>query len=137
MAAEADRTALQENRAGFNQQQYDILKRCSENRNIAEWNNYRTRQPDAAIELQNADLRGANLEGAQLGGGNLRGARFDGADLLAADFRGADLRNAGFEITVEKAESGKPTRYRIISGPPPAEGDAQSAAAPEETVDAG
>jgi predicted transcriptional regulator len=47
------------------------------------------------------------------------------------------LRKAGYEITVEKAEGGKPTRYRIIAEPPPAEGDAQSAAAPEETVDAG
>jgi hypothetical protein len=47
------------------------------------------------------------------------------------------LRKAGYEITVEKAEGGKPTRYRIIAEPPPAEGDAQSAAVPEETVDAG
>lgn len=47
------------------------------------------------------------------------------------------LRKAGYEITVEKADAGKPTRYRIIAEPPPAEGDARSAAAPEETVDAG
>jgi hypothetical protein len=47
------------------------------------------------------------------------------------------LRKAGYEITVEKAEGGKPTRYRITAVPPPAQGDAQSAAAPEVTVDAG
>jgi hypothetical protein len=47
------------------------------------------------------------------------------------------LRKAGYEIAVEKAEGGKPTRYRIVAEPPPAEGDAQSAAAPEETFDAG
>jgi hypothetical protein len=47
------------------------------------------------------------------------------------------LRKAGCEITVEKAEGGKPSRYRIIAEPPPAEGDAQSAADAEETVDAG
>jgi hypothetical protein len=47
------------------------------------------------------------------------------------------LRKPGFEITVEKAEGGNPTRYRIIAEPPPAEGDAQSATASEETVDAG
>ena len=47
------------------------------------------------------------------------------------------LRKAGYEITAEKTDGGKPTRYRIIAEPPPAEGDAQSAAAPEETVDAG
>lgn len=47
------------------------------------------------------------------------------------------LRKAGYEITVEKTEGGKPTRYRIIAEPPPADGGAQSAAAPKETVDAG
>lgn len=48
------------------------------------------------------------------------------------------LRKTGYEITVAKAEDGKPTRYRIVAEPPPpAEGDAQSAVAPEETVDAG
>jgi hypothetical protein len=46
------------------------------------------------------------------------------------------LRKAGYEITVEKAEGGKPTRYRIIAEPPPAEGDAEFAAV-RETVDAG
>ncbi len=47
------------------------------------------------------------------------------------------LRKAGYEIRVEKAEGGKPTRCRIIAERRPAEGDAQSAAAPKEAVDAG
>ena len=46
------------------------------------------------------------------------------------------LRKAGYEITVEKVEGGNPSRYRIAAEPP-ADGNAQSAAALEETVDAG
>ncbi|MDG4647870.1 hypothetical protein P6F26_05395 [Roseibacterium sp. SDUM158017] len=39
---------------------------------------------------------------------------------------GLCLRKAGYQITVEKVEGGKPTRYRIFAEPPPAEGDAAS-----------
>ena len=81
----------------FNQEQYDILKRCSEQKNIAEWNKYRGEQPEMKINLQNANLRRARLEGAKLSEANLEGARFDGADLFAADLRKADLRRANLE----------------------------------------
>lgn len=81
----------------LNQEQYDILKRCSEEQNMSAWNNYRTQQRETPILLENADLKRAVLEGAQLGGCNLKGARFEGANLLAADLRGADCRNADFQ----------------------------------------
>jgi len=81
----------------FNQEQYDILTRCSEKENITEWNNYRAEQPETKINLQNADLRRARLEGAKLNEANLEGARFEEADLLAADLRKADLRRANLE----------------------------------------
>jgi len=81
----------------FNQEQYDILKRCSEKQNIAEWNNYRAEHPKVRIELQNADLRRARLEGAILNEANLEGARLEDADLFAADLRKADLRRANLE----------------------------------------
>ena len=81
----------------FNQEQYDILKRCSQKRNITEWNKYRAGQPETRIDLQNADLRRARLEGAQLREGDFRGARFDEADLFAVDLRKADLRGAHLE----------------------------------------
>lgn len=97
MAAEEDNSTTQKDQTLFNQEQYAILKRCSEQKNIAEWNNYRAEQPKTKINLQNADLRRAKLEGAQLSGGDFRGARFEGADLLAADLRKADLRKANLE----------------------------------------
>ena len=81
----------------FNQEQYDILKRCSEKENIAEWNSYRAEQPETKINLQNADLRRARLEGAKLNEANLEGARLEEADLFAADLRKADLRRANLE----------------------------------------
>ncbi len=57
----------------FNQEQYAILKRCSEQKNISEWNNYRAAQPETRINLQNADLRRADLERADLRRANLEG----------------------------------------------------------------
>ncbi|MHC4166393.1 MAG: pentapeptide repeat-containing protein [Planctomycetota bacterium] len=97
MPSEANSTTSRENQGTFNQEQYDILKRCSDKRNIAEWNSYRAEHPETTIRLQNADLRGGSLEGAQLSEANLAGARFERADLLAADLRNADLRKANFE----------------------------------------
>ncbi len=97
MFAEVDRSKSQNDRSAFDREQYDILRRCSEHNNIAEWNDYRAKHPETRINLQNVDLRRARLEGAQLSGSDLKGARFEGADLLAADFRKADLRKANLE----------------------------------------
>lgn len=87
----------QEDQSRFNQEQYDILKRCSQQRNINEWNNYRAEQPGVRIHLHNADLRKTALEGAKLSGADLEGARLEGADLFAADLKKADLRGANLE----------------------------------------
>ena len=97
MASEKDNATSQQTQCRFNKEQYDILRRCSEGENIAEWNSYRAEQPETTIQLQNADLRRGRLEGAQLSGASLEGARFEGADLLATDLRNADLRKANFE----------------------------------------
>jgi hypothetical protein len=97
MARENDNATSQEAQSRFNQEQYDILKRCSEKKNITEWNSYLADQPEIRIHLQNADLRRAKLEGAKLSGASLEGARFEGADLFAADLKKADLRRANFE----------------------------------------
>jgi len=97
MSTNEEQRVFHERRNVCDRQQYDILRRCSEKKNIAEWNKYRAEHPDTRINLQNADLRKANLEGAQLREGNFRGARFDGANLFAVDFRNADLRRANFQ----------------------------------------
>ena len=97
MAVENDNSISQENRNRFNQEQYDILKRCSQMKSIMEWNSYRADHPEIRIYLRNADLRKACLEGAKLNGAYLEGARLEGADLFAADLKKAYLRRANLE----------------------------------------
>jgi uncharacterized protein YjbI with pentapeptide repeats len=97
MARENNNTISQKDQSRFDQKQYDILKRCSQMKNITEWNSYRAEQPENRIHLQNADLRRTMLEGAKLSGAILEGAQFEGADLFAADLKKADLRGANLE----------------------------------------
>jgi uncharacterized protein YjbI with pentapeptide repeats len=72
MAGENEITISQEAQSRFNQEQYDILKRCSQQKNIMEWNSYRADHPEIGIHLQNADLRKACLEGVKLNGADLK-----------------------------------------------------------------
>jgi hypothetical protein len=97
MAGENDKATSHEAQGKFNQEQYDILKRCSQKKNIMEWNSYRAEHPEIRIHLQNADLRKAQLEGAKLNGADLKGAQLEGADLFAADLKKADLSRANLE----------------------------------------
>jgi hypothetical protein len=97
MAGENDNAAFGEAQNRFNREQYDILKRCSHQKNIMEWNSYRADHPEIGISLQNADLRRACLEGAKLNGADLEGARLEGADLFAADLKKANLNRANLE----------------------------------------
>jgi hypothetical protein len=97
MTGENYNLTSQEDQSRFNREQYDILKRCSQQENINEWNSYRADHPEIRIHLQNADLRKARLEGAKLSGADLEGSRLEGADLFAADLKKADLRGANFE----------------------------------------
>ena len=87
----------QEDQSRFNREQYDILKRCSQQKNINEWNNYLATQPGVRIHLQNADLRKAALEGVKLSGADLEGARLEGANLFAAELKKANLKGANLE----------------------------------------
>jgi hypothetical protein len=87
----------QEDQCRFNREQYDILKRCSQQKNINEWNSYRADHPEIRIRLQNADLRKAVLEGVKLSGADLEGARLEGANLFAADLKKANLKRANLD----------------------------------------
>ncbi len=98
----------------FSEDQYELLKRCSENKKVTEWNEWRNANPNIKIllgyaNLQEADLIGINLSGADLAGAklseanligadltlaNLTHARLRGANLRGADLSGADLSNA-------------------------------------------
>nr|WP_319490762.1 pentapeptide repeat-containing protein [uncultured Desulfobacter sp.] len=88
---------------------FDLLMKCSGQKDMTEWNVWRKHNPDHPVLLQNlnlekAYLRGADLHGADLRGTNLRGADLSGAKLCDgsrrwADLSGADLREADLCLT--------------------------------------
>jgi hypothetical protein len=106
--------------------QYDMLKRCSRNKNVNEWNKWLEKNHEEAIFLEGANLSGWNLKGVFLsqvwvetinlitpeksksfisGDVYLREAKIKDADLEKADFRSAHLENAKFNRTnLEKAK---------------------------------
>ena len=101
----------------FSQKQYDLLKSCSDKKDMTEWNKWREEHPDEEIRLQeahlekaylreahlkNANLREANLEnayifGAHLEHANLVDAHLEHANLVDAHLENADLRHAHLE----------------------------------------
>ena len=82
--------------ARCNIEQYRMLKRCSEKRDVAEWNAWRGENQNTEIRLTGADLhrvrlRGAILTDAHLEGAELWHAHLQRADLLRAHLEGATL----------------------------------------------
>jgi len=73
--------------------QYEMLKRCSEKRDMTEWNKWRERNPDEEILLEGANLSGAYLKGAYLQGAHLREAVLLLAHVEDINFMGADLES--------------------------------------------
>jgi len=74
--------------------QYDMLKRCSEKKDMTEWNEWREENPNEVIWLQGAKfcechLKGAKLWGAHLESANLEMAHLEGANLERAHLIGA------------------------------------------------
>ena len=98
----------------FSQSQYEMLKRCSDNKDMTEWNEWRKNNPDEDIFLEGADLFKFSLAGALLGTGTgfvkvvedkkldfkgkvyLQQAIFAYANLNFTDFRFSKLQNAFF-----------------------------------------
>ena len=75
----------------FSQEQCDMLKRCSDKKDITEWNEWRKAHPGQDIDLaianlEKVDLNDAHLEDAYFGGANLKGA-----DLFCAHLEGAQF----------------------------------------------
>jgi uncharacterized protein YjbI with pentapeptide repeats len=83
----------------FDHEQYAVLKRCSDKKNMAEWNEWRGKNIEQKIFLTGAELidfhlNGANLEDAFLGGANFKNASLEGANLKNAWLDGANFQNA-------------------------------------------
>ena len=76
------------------QAQYEMLLRCSQRKDLREWNEWRTAHADEPVVLEGADLKGAFLERVNFQGARLMGARFSRARLRGAAFVCADLRDA-------------------------------------------
>jgi len=78
-------------------EQYAMLTRCSEKRDMTEWNNWRKTNPDVEISLDEADLEGAFLVQAHLEWANLRGANLSKALFYDSHLEYAKLDRANLE----------------------------------------
>jgi uncharacterized protein YjbI with pentapeptide repeats len=98
----------------FSQEQYDMLKRCSDKRDMTEWNEWRKENSDEDIELEGRDFSGWCLRKANFMKGTvycsqtrqvinysgevyLKGAIFKSAHLEGGDFFRAHLENSQFQ----------------------------------------
>lgn len=104
-------------------EQLALLKKCSQNRDITEWNNWRRENPNEEIWLQGATLLSAHLEQADLRGAHLEGARLirthlQRANLIRAYLNGTTLWRANLEaVEFYKAHlQGADFRNTIVDG---------------------
>jgi len=94
----------------FSQEQYDMLKRCSDKKDMTEWNEWRKNNPLEEILLEGADLFRSQLEGASLWeahleaanliGAHLEGARVHLAQLQRVKLTAAHLEGASFQMAI-------------------------------------
>jgi len=87
----------------FSQEQYDMLKRCSEKNNMTEWNEWRNHNPSQDVLLEGADLKDCWLRGVLLntkgssqfsGEVHLEGAILTRAHLIEANFECSRMESA-------------------------------------------
>ncbi|MHC4173356.1 MAG: pentapeptide repeat-containing protein [Planctomycetota bacterium] len=89
----------------FSQEQYDMLIRCSDKKDMTEWNEWRKKNPNEDILLEGAQFRRWHLLGGVFNSGeatghgsktHLKGADFCYAHLEQAKFQDAYLSDAKF-----------------------------------------
>ena len=88
----------------YDKKQYDLLKKCSENKDVTEWNSWRKENPKEKIilagtdlssfELAGVNLNSANLEGANLANANLREVHLFNTNMSKTNLKGANLEEA-------------------------------------------
>jgi len=89
----------------FDDEQHMMLLRCSEEKDITEWNEWREANEKTPILLEGAWLPKANLEGVNLRKARLKGANFKEAKLQGANFKEAKLQGAHLEhARLQKAD---------------------------------
>jgi hypothetical protein len=62
MSEENNKSQNQEQPRRFNQQQYDLLKKCSDKKDMTEWNEWRKKNPNEVVWLQGAYFEGWHLQ---------------------------------------------------------------------------
>lgn len=77
----------------YDKEAYKLLKKCSDIKDMTEWNEFRVKNNNAPINLRFTNLRKLNLIGA-----NLSYIDFRGADFEESDFRNSDVKNANISI---------------------------------------
>ena len=113
MAKEGDGSGSEEGRLKdepeYNEEQYELLRRCSEKKDMTEWNEWRKENPDKDICLQGGNFKSWWLEGANFMHGtcnntdysgevHLEGCVFEGARLKNAEFFGTRLERSRFYV---------------------------------------
>jgi len=89
--------------------QYEMLKRCSEKKDIIEWHEWRLKYHDEEIWLQGADLIRAHLELVDLGKAHLERANLfctnlSDANLYEANLKGVNLVMANLQsVSLQRA----------------------------------
>ena len=82
-----------------NEQHVELLKKGVEG-----WNAWREENPNEAIDLSEADLRGGKLTNVNLQGANLEGAKLQFANLSGANLESANLSQARMqEVNLARA----------------------------------
>lgn len=126
----------------FSQEQYDMLKRCSDKKDMTEWNEWREENEDKEILLEGANLNKrylkrinlkyarmkgaclkfshleeANLWSAHLEGAVLLGAHLQGAKIKRAYLQGADFMEAEVDVhtVIRDCEVDRETDFRIVA----------------------
>jgi hypothetical protein len=81
----------------FSQEQCEMLMRCSEKKDMSEWNKMLANNLGTDIFLEGAKFERAYLEGVNFLGAHLEGAKFVRSHLQGGDFTVAHLGGAGFQ----------------------------------------
>lgn len=78
----------------YDKKAYQLLKKCSDAKDLTEWNEYRKTTNYSPINLRFADLRNFYLQKAELQNIDLRGSYFTDADFRFADVINVNISSA-------------------------------------------